>query len=66
MPGRQRLQEILTESIANLGTEAVQIGHAGRFPESLTEGYIDEHAGHAHAAIDRAAEAARILVRESS
>lgn len=64
MPGRDRLQEIVKESVANLTDEAGQLAHAAENPGQVNESFVAEHARHAHESIDKAADACKILVRE--
>ncbi len=64
MPGKERLQEIVNQEAHAAITSAGQIVQSAVYPKDATEATVTEHAGRAHAAIDRAAEAARILVRE--
>jgi hypothetical protein len=64
MPGRDKLIEIVKEQAQDLSAEAAHLVHAAEHPGQCTEGYVAEHARHAHSAIDKAADAARILVVE--
>ena len=64
MPGRDRLQEIVHQSASDLVNEANRLCEAANAPGQVTQDFVTEHAAHAHAAVDRAAEACRVLVRE--
>jgi hypothetical protein len=64
MPGKDRLQEIVKENVENARVWAENIGVAAKQPRGSTEKAVDDCAIHAHAAIDKAAEAAKVLVRE--
>lgn len=65
MAGQEKLREIITRSARDVAAELGHLEHAAAEPGQVTEGYVNEHAQHAHQAIDRAAEAARVLVKES-
>lgn len=64
MPGKDRLIEVAKESIKDVHAETGHLEHAAEHPDQVTESYVDEHTRHAHAAIDKAAGAVKILVRE--
>ena len=66
MPGKDRLEEIVRENVARARQMADNIDVAAQHPRGSTEKAVTDCATHAHEAIDSAAEAARILVREAS
>jgi hypothetical protein len=65
MPGKARLQEIATEQVNRARDMAQRIKVTADHPGTATIAGVDECARSAHEAIDRAADAARILVREN-
>lgn len=64
MPGKARLQEIATEQVSRARDMAQRIKVTADHPVGARIADVDECARSAHEAIDKAAEAARILVRE--
>ena len=64
MPGRQRLQEIVNDAATELVAEANRLCQAADKPGTVTQEYVAERAQAARAAVDKAEEACRILVKE--
>lgn len=66
MPGKDRLKEIVKESVERARLMGANIDVAANHPGGATVDSVTDCAQHAHEAIDTAAEAARILVREGA
>lgn len=66
MPGRDRLIEIAREATDRAKIMAQNIDVAARNPTGATVESVERCADYAHEAIDRAVDAARILVKEAA
>ena len=64
MPGRDTLKETVKQSTRDMVDEANRLWEAADKPGQVTEGFVREHARHAREAVDRAEDAALVLVRE--
>lgn len=64
MPGKDRLIEIVKESVNTATDQAAYIESAAGNPRTSSEAVVSEHARVAKEAIDTAAEACKVLVRE--
>ena len=64
MPGRDRLREIVRESIEAAGKATDGIADCAVNADHMGGATVDQYAQQAHGAIDRAAEAAKVLCRE--
>lgn len=64
MPGRDRLIEVVNEQVKEAVTEAGKLVDAAADPGSSSIMHVDATAQRAVEAVGKAAEAARILVRE--
>lgn len=64
MPGRDRLVEIVKESVEQARQAGDSISVASVYPDGVTEATVDRSADVAHAAIDKARDACKVLIRE--
>lgn len=64
MPGRDRLKEIVKEQVYAATTATGHLTNAAEHPGQTTPTDVAQHVLDAHEAIDKAADAVQILVRE--
>lgn len=64
MPGKDRLIEVVKESVEEARLAGDGIAVAAIYPDGASEASVGASARVAHEAIDKAADAAKILVRE--
>ncbi len=64
MPGRDRLVEIVNEQVEQARQAGDAISVAATYPDGTSSSAVDRDLEKGHAALDKAAEACKILIRE--